>query len=451
MAVVVCGPAGRCALGGRRRWDAATCIVAESVAGRGCWARESCSLRIYDEGLELPCALQWLLQFNSCAASRTAYTVQVSARESGTKTLGGCSPKQQQQGSLRRRRSRTLGQDVAEHKNINHLAEKSGLRVFLYVNRQDQERDHDGDGKAEMGAKARLAYPCRAQTGDGEAEALAERPALHAMRVDRVSTGIGGVRWWSWWEAIVSQTVGGRYGISDRSMWLRALAVTSALRTLPDARRIFPVNDREAGMDQSRTEAYTVLEPPTIRDGSTMNIVARLSVLSFLAVGVSGCRASEQDTTTRATTYRIDERAPVKSEGSIIVFAPSHTVWNLITDIDRWSSWRPEVTASHLDGALAAGTPFTWTVDGTGIKSQIAAVDGQKRIAWTGHAMGLTAIHVWMIEPLGPNKTSVRTKETMTGFPSSLFYSSADLQEANAKWLSDLKHASEKADTSNNK
>ncbi len=181
-----------------------------------------------------------------------------------------------------------------------------------------------------------------------------------------------------------------------------------------------------------------------------MNIVAQLSALSFLAVGVSGCGASEQDATARAATYRVDERAPIKSEGSIIVSAPSHTVWNVITDISRWSSWRPEVSASHLDGALAAGTPFTWTVDGTGIKSQIAAVEGQKRIAWTGHAMGLTAIHVWMIEPLGSNKTSVRTIETMTGFPSSLFYSSADLQKTNAKWLSDLKRASEKANVSNN-
>lgn len=182
-----------------------------------------------------------------------------------------------------------------------------------------------------------------------------------------------------------------------------------------------------------------------------MNIAGRLSALLFLAVGVSGCGVSEQDATARAATYRVDEHAPIRSEGSIIVSAPSHTVWKFITDIDRWSSWRPEVSASHLGGALAAGTPFTWTVDGTGIKSQIGAVDGQKRIAWTGHAMGLTAIHVWLIEPLGPNKTSVRTIETMTGFPSSLFYSSADLQTTNAKWLSDLKRISEKADIASTK
>jgi len=182
-----------------------------------------------------------------------------------------------------------------------------------------------------------------------------------------------------------------------------------------------------------------------------MNIAARLSALSFLAIGLSGCGVSEQDATARAATYRVDEHAPIKSEGSIIVPAPPNTVWKFITDINRWSSWRPEVSASHLDGSLAAGTPFSWTVDGTGIKSQIAAVDGQKRIAWTGHAMGLTAIHVWMIEPISPDKTSVRTMETMKGFPSSLFYSSADLQKTNEKWLSDLKRVSEEANVATNK
>jgi len=65
--------------------------------------------------------------------------------------------------------------------------------------------------------------------------------------------------------------------------------------------------------------------------------------------------------------------------------------------------------------------------------------------------MGLTAIHVWMIEPISPDKTSVRTMETMKGFPSSLFYSSADLQKTNEKWLSDLKRVSEEANVATNK
>ena len=181
-----------------------------------------------------------------------------------------------------------------------------------------------------------------------------------------------------------------------------------------------------------------------------MNIAARLSVLSFLAIGVSGCGISERDATTRAAAYRVDEHAPIKSETSIVISAPSQTVWNVITGINRWPSWRPEVSASHLDGPLAAGTAFTWTVDGTDIESQIAAVDDGRRIAWTGHAMGLTAIHSWVVQRLGRDRTLVRTKETMTGFPSSLFYSSADLQSANAKWLSDLKRMSEKAGTARN-
>jgi len=182
-----------------------------------------------------------------------------------------------------------------------------------------------------------------------------------------------------------------------------------------------------------------------------MNITARLSALSLLIFGVSGCGMSEQDDTAMAATYRVDERAPIKSAGSIIISAPPRTVWKYITNINSWLSWRPEVSASHLDGSPAAGTSFTWTVDGTDIKSQIAGVDVQRRIAWTGYTMGLTAIHLWMVQPLGPGKTLVRTTESMTGFPSSLFYSSADLQSTNAKWLSDLKRISEKDDRINDK
>ncbi len=143
--------------------------------------------------------------------------------------------------------------------------------------------------------------------------------------------------------------------------------------------------------------------------------------------------------------------APIQSETSIVISAPPQTVWNFITDVDHWPSWRPEVSVSHVNGPLGAGTVFTWTVDGIDIKSQTAAVDDQRRIAWTGHAMGLTAIHTWVVQPLGSHKTLVRTMETMTGFPSSLFYSSADLQSTNAKWLSGLKRISETAEPADNK
>lgn len=73
-----------CGFGRRGGFKAGEAAVRECITRRpNCPTRTSAFLRL-----------------NGCAASRTAYTVQVSARESGTKTLGTRSPKQQQQGSF---------------------------------------------------------------------------------------------------------------------------------------------------------------------------------------------------------------------------------------------------------------------------------------------------------------------------------------------------------------
>jgi len=53
--------------------------------------------------------------------------------------------------------------------------------------------------------------------------------------------------------------------------------------------------------------------------------------------------------------------------------------------------------------------------------------------------MGLTAIHVWKLRSLSAGLTRVQTDESMSGFPSSLFYSSEELGQANASWLANLK------------
>lgn len=176
-----------------------------------------------------------------------------------------------------------------------------------------------------------------------------------------------------------------------------------------------------------------------------MHTVVRFILMSGLVLVISGCGISEQKATTKAKGYRIDENAPIKSDDSIIIAASPHRIWHFVTDIDHWAAWRPEVSAGHLNGRITAGTAFTWNVEDTNISSRIAAVEHQKRVAWTGRAMGLTAIHIWTIRSLAPNRTLVRTRESMTGFPSSLFYSSSDLRATNSKWLADLKHISEQA------
>ena len=102
------------------------------------WARRCCSWDVYVEGGELPCAHRWLLRDLSCAAPGSAYTVQVSARESGTRTLGSRSPKQQRQGShAAEDREREAGHCEVLNQPSCYIFD---LRVLSHAGHHDEQR-----------------------------------------------------------------------------------------------------------------------------------------------------------------------------------------------------------------------------------------------------------------------------------------------------------------------
>jgi len=54
-----------------------------------------------------------------------------------------------------------------------------------------------------------------------------------------------------------------------------------------------------------------------------------------------------------------DDRAP-ELEATIEIDAPPETVWALVSDIERMSSWSPQVVRSTVDGdVVGLGTTFT--------------------------------------------------------------------------------------------
>jgi hypothetical protein len=55
----------------------------------------------------------------------------------------------------------------------------------------------------------------------------------------------------------------------------------------------------------------------------------------------------------------------------------------------------------------------------------------------------LKAVHVWTLTDEPGGRVLVRTRESMDGFPISLLFPSAKLQESDVHWLMRLKQAAE--------
>ena len=116
----------------------------------------------------------------------------------------------------------------------------------------------------------------------------------------------------------------------------------------------------------------------------------------------------------------INEQAPVVGTGETEISAPPEVVWDVLTEIDRWPSWNPDVKSTSMDGGLVEGSEFRWKAGPGTITSVLQHVDPPRSIAWTGKTLGIRAIHVYRLEPRG-ERTLVSTEESYEGLPARLF------------------------------
>lgn len=141
----------------------------------------------------------------------------------------------------------------------------------------------------------------------------------------------------------------------------------------------------------------------------------------------------------------INNNAPVRSRGNIAIQAPVEKVWEVLTTIDDWPYWQPEVSESKLKGALKEGTEFKWKAGGLSFTSQIHTIDPNINFGWTGKTFGARAIHNWSFDNEG-GTTVVTVEESLEGIFPKLFkgYFQKNLDNGIQKNLRDLKNASEK-------
>ncbi|PZO44226.1 MAG: polyketide cyclase/dehydrase and lipid transport [Pseudanabaena frigida] len=115
----------------------------------------------------------------------------------------------------------------------------------------------------------------------------------------------------------------------------------------------------------------------------------------------------------------INSQAPAIARHEITINASSEKVWEVLTNINDWTAWHPNISESKLEGLLQSGTTFRWKSGGMAILSTLQEVEPQRRLSWTGKAIGTKAIHVWILEPC-ENGMLVRTEESFEGWLVSL-------------------------------
>lgn len=110
----------------------------------------------------------------------------------------------------------------------------------------------------------------------------------------------------------------------------------------------------------------------------------------------------------------IDRSAPATATGELVIAASPEVVWDVISDIEAWPSWNPDVKTATLDGPLAVGSVFRWRAGGASLTSTLREVDPPRELSWSGRAMGIRAIHIFRFEP-SDGGTLARSEESWAG------------------------------------
>ena len=118
----------------------------------------------------------------------------------------------------------------------------------------------------------------------------------------------------------------------------------------------------------------------------------------------------------------------------------------MLTAIEQWPSWNPDVRSVSVIAPVAEGSTFRWKAGPGTIASLVEHLDRPRLIAWSGKTLGIRAYHVWHLE--GQNgRTLVRTEESYDGLVARLLRRSLQktLDTALADGVRYLKAEAEKA------
>ena len=141
----------------------------------------------------------------------------------------------------------------------------------------------------------------------------------------------------------------------------------------------------------------------------------------------------------------INRNAPATADGELRIDADPETVFEVISGIDRWPSWNPDVRSVRVEGQVQPGTVFRWKAGPSSLTSTLRVVDPPREIAWTGTTMGIKAVHVFRFRA-SDGGTMARSEESWEGLIASLLkgYSRKTLDKGIRSVLAHLKTEAER-------
>jgi hypothetical protein len=141
----------------------------------------------------------------------------------------------------------------------------------------------------------------------------------------------------------------------------------------------------------------------------------------------------------------INRNAPATADGELRVDADPEIVFGVISGIDQWPSWNPDVKSVSVEGPVQPGTVFRWKAGPSSLTSTLRVVDPPREIAWTGTTMGIKAVHVFRFR-VSDGGTMARSEESWEGLIARLLkgYSRRTLDKGIRSVLAHLKTEAER-------
>ncbi|MGI4834500.1 MAG: SRPBCC family protein [Janthinobacterium lividum] len=148
----------------------------------------------------------------------------------------------------------------------------------------------------------------------------------------------------------------------------------------------------------------------------------------------------------QAPTAQLNPAAPVRSKHTIRVQAPAERAWQVLSEVNNWPSWQPDIAYARLPGPAQNGARFDWSASGyLPIHSTLHTVEPGAAFGWSGSAFGAFAVHNWQFIS-HEGYTEVTAEETMEGWLVRLLQPVMQpaLDKGNARWLERLKQQAER-------
>lgn len=152
-----------------------------------------------------------------------------------------------------------------------------------------------------------------------------------------------------------------------------------------------------------------------------------------------------------AKKSRVNLNAPVTVTSEIKIKASPDKTWRLITIIDNWKKYHPDITRSYLEDTFFVDKFFIWKIRSLSImKSQIAVIKSLNEFCFSSVPLFMgfiktgNVIMFWDLEYISEQESKLTVKMSVEGFFAKIL-NHDKARHLIDKWLKVIKSTAENA------